>query len=265
MPLIVAVLVASLLGSLHCAGMCGAFVLFAVTGPGTSDARGAGGHIPRPWLHAAYHAGRLVVYVALGASAGAAGAALDLAGSLVGLQRVACIAAGALMMASGILTVLRLRGVRIGHLVVPRAFERWLMAGHRAAHALSPVSRALATGLLTTLLPCGWLYAFVITAAGTASAGWGALTMAAFWTGTLPVLVGVGAVAQRVGGAFGRRLPVVTAALVAGVGLFTVIDRAGLMHRTIGMLDPGEELNAEQALARATAGEPSEGSCHGAP
>ncbi|MFM9956819.1 MAG: sulfite exporter TauE/SafE family protein [Phycisphaerales bacterium] len=260
MPLIGAVLIASLLGSLHCAGMCGAFVLFAVSGPdGPSSA------VPRSWLHGAYHAGRLMVYVVLGAAAGATGAALDLAGSLVGLQRVACIGAGALMMAVGIITILRVRGVRLAHFGVPRVFERWLMAGHRAAHGLSPVARALVTGLLTTLLPCGWLYAFVITAAGTASAGWGALTMAAFWVGTLPVLIGVGTLAQRATGALGRHLPVVTATLVAVVGLFTVIDRAGLMSRTIGMLDPGTPLSAEQALARAVSGEASQGECHGAP
>lgn len=259
-PLIGAILVASLLGSLHCAGMCGAFVLFAVTGP---DGRHGG--IPKPWLHAAYHLGRLVVYLALGAAAGTAGAALDLAGSLVGLQRIAAVSAGALMMAAGVLTILRLRGVRLAHLAVPPAFERWLMAGHRAAHRLSPIARAAVTGLLTTLLPCGWLYAFVITAAGTAHPGWGAVAMLAFWLGTLPVLIGVGAVAQRATGAMRRHLPVATAAIVAAVGLFTVIDRAGLMNRTIAMLDPGVPLTPEQALARAASGETAQGGCHAAP
>lgn len=253
-PLISAILLASLLGSLHCAGMCGAFVAFAVTG-GASTPR------ERAMLHGGYHAGRLVVYAALGAAAGLAGSAIDLGGSLLGLQRVAAISAGALMMAAGVLTILRLRGVQLAHLGVPRAFERWLLAGHRFAGERPPMIRALMTGLLTTLLPCGWLYAFVITAAGTAHAGMGAAAMVAFWLGTLPVLVAVGTLAQRATGALGRHLPVVTALLVTGVGLFTVIDRAGLMSRTLMMLDPGVKLTAAQALDRAVTGEPSE-ACH---
>ena len=54
--LIGAVLVASLLGSLHCAGMCGAFVAFAVIGsPGHQPSRVA--------LNTAYNLGRLITYL----------------------------------------------------------------------------------------------------------------------------------------------------------------------------------------------------------
>ena len=73
-PLITSVFVASLLGSLHCAGMCGAFVAFAV---GIDDPDAAR---KRARLHAAYNLGRLVTYSVLGAIAGAIGGALDLAG-----------------------------------------------------------------------------------------------------------------------------------------------------------------------------------------
>lgn len=57
-----------------------------------------------------------------------------------------------------------------------------------------PVVRAAATGLFTTLLPCGWLYAFVVTAAGTGSGTplHGAALMAVFWLGTLPMMLTVG-------------------------------------------------------------------------
>ena len=84
---------------------------------------------------------------------------------------------------------------------------------------------ALLIGMLTTLLPCGWLYAFAITAAGTASPLWGALTMAVFWAGTLPVLVAVGAGAAKLTGALGARAPVLTTCALIGVGLWTVAGR----------------------------------------
>lgn len=219
--LVGAVFMASLLGSLHCAGMCGAFVAFAVGAP--SERR------PPEWtLHAAYNGGRLVTYTALGAIAGALGGALDLAGELVGLQRIAAVMAGAMMIGFGVATLLRIRGVRVPRLRLPVAFESLLSRGHRAASSKPPVVRAALIGLLTTLLPCGWLYAFVVTAAGTGNALLGAVTMAVFWAGTLPALVAVGAGAKRLTGAVGRLAPQMTAIALVVVGIYTAAHRIGL-------------------------------------
>jgi sulfite exporter TauE/SafE len=204
--------------------MCGAFVLFAVGDPAADGRR-----LP---LHAAYHGGRLITYTALGAIAGLLGAAFDFGGSLVGVQRAAAILAGAMMVGFGTIAILRIQGVRVPKPPIPRAWERVLTAGHRFAAGRPPIVRALATGLLTTLLPCGWLYAFVITAAGTASPALGALTMVAFWVGTVPVLVALGTGLRAIMGALGRRLPTLTAAAVVVVGLATIIMRAGELGPT---------------------------------
>ena len=58
-----AVLVASLLGSPHCAGMCGGFVCFYST-------QGGGA---RWYSHLAYNGGRLLSYLGLGLAAGLVG------------------------------------------------------------------------------------------------------------------------------------------------------------------------------------------------
>ncbi len=226
MPLIGTVFLASLLGSLHCAGMCGAFVLFAVGDPNARTSRAP--------LHAAYHGGRLVTYVSLGAIAGLVGAAFDLGGSIVGVQRTAAILAGAMMVVFGVIAILRIRGVRVPMPPVPGLLERALTRGHQLAATRPPIVRALATGLLTTLLPCGWLYAFVISAAGTGSAPIGALTMGVFWVGTLPVLVALGTGLRAITGALGRRLPVLTASSVVVVGLATILVRAGAVGAVEG-------------------------------
>ncbi len=220
--LIVTVLIASLAGSLHCVGMCGAFVAFAV---GTDDRPGVG---RKAILGAAYNGGRLVTYMLLGAAGGALGAAMDLGGEFVGLQRAAAITAGAVMVVFGVVTLLRIMGARLPKAPVPKVIHRVVGAGQRVAMEMPPVSRALTIGLLTTLLPCGWLYAFAITAAGTASPVGGALTMAAFWAGTLPALVALGAGIQGVTGALGRRMPAVTAIAIVVVGLYTVMHRVEL-------------------------------------
>jgi sulfite exporter TauE/SafE len=90
--------------------------------------------------------------------------------------------------------------------------------------------RAGALGLLTTLLPCGWLYAFVVTAAGTGHPARGALVMTAFWLGTLPVMIGVGLGAQRMFGPLRRRLPVVSAAALVVIGLLSIGGKLGVRH-----------------------------------
>jgi len=225
--LITTVLLTSLLGSLHCAGMCGAFVAFAVGFDASNPDQAVA---PKARLHAAYNLGRLVTYTLLGAISGALGAAIDMGGAIVGIQRFAAILAASTMIVMGASLLLTTYGCRLPKLShkLPRPFERVLIAGHKLAMRLPPTARALTIGLLTTLLPCGWLYAFAALAAGTASPLLGAITMAAFWLGTLPVLIGVGAGVQALAGRLGRHVPALMSCMIILVGVVTVFDRMGI-------------------------------------
>jgi hypothetical protein len=91
--------------------------------------------------------------------------------------------------------------------------------------SIRPLPRAAVIGLSTTLLPCGWLYAFVVAGGATADPWTGALTMILFWAGTLPVLVALGIGVQRLAGVLAPRLPVITAIALVLVGLFTLFAR----------------------------------------
>lgn len=215
MTFVAAVLIASLLGSVHCAAMCGAFVCSYAAQPRTTR----GGRV-----HAAYHAGRLASYTLLGAIAGAIGGDADRIGALAGVSRGAAILGGSLMVlwaGSNIAATLGMRALV--------SWPEWMMRALGGVLARVPaqsaVARAGATGLLTTLLPCGWLYAFVATSAGTGSAVTGAATMGLFWIGTVPMLLAVGLGAQRLFGAFGRRLPVVSAVVVLTMGLLSIAGK----------------------------------------
>jgi len=234
------VLLASLVGSLHCAGMCGAFVAFAIGAgePGVKTSRGR--------LLALYQAGRLATYAALGAVAGAVGAGLDLSGRLVGLQRTAAVLAGVMMVGFGAWTLLRLAGVRWGGVKMPALLTSAVSAGHRRAMRYSPPLRALATGLLTTLLPCGWLWAFVITAGGTGHAWSGGAVMAVFWVGTLPMLTIVGVGVRKLALPLAAKLPAITASAIVLVGVYTIVARAGIvLNGGHGRAMTVEELRAE--------------------
>ena len=215
------VLAASLVGSLHCAGMCGGFVAFYT---------GAGGR--RQGLgHAAYNIGRLAAYATLGALAGALGAALDLASAPAGIQRGAAVLAGALIALWGTRTLLETAGVRMARLEPPAALRGAVARGVAAVAAQPPVTRALVIGLLTGLLPCGWLYAFIVTAAGTGDPLRGAGLMAVFWLGTLPVMAGLGVAVQALAGSLRRWVPAVCAVAMIVVGLLAVAGRARAPER----------------------------------
>jgi sulfite exporter TauE/SafE len=89
----------------------------------------------------------------------------------------------------------------------------------------SPATRGLATGLLTTLLPCGWLYVFVATAGGTGHVVDAMAVMFFFWLGTLPMMVTLGLGAQRLFGTFQRRLPLVSAGAAVVLGGLSMAGR----------------------------------------
>ena len=220
--LFITVLVASLVGSMHCAGMCGAFVAFAI---GAAD---PAVNIPRSFLLSLYQLGRLVTYAALGAAAGALGAGIDLGGQMVGVQRTAAVLSGVLMVGFGVVTLLKLSGIKVKGTAVPASLTKLLQWSHSRAMCYSPPVRALATGLLTTLLPCGWLYAFVITAAGTGHALTGAALMATFWLGTLPMLTIVGVGVRKLAAPLAAKLPAITASAIVTVGVYTIVARAGI-------------------------------------
>ena len=127
------VLGASLLGSLHCAGMCGGFVAFYA---GTGDGRAG-------LSHAAYNLGRLAAYAVLGAMAGALGLALDLASAPIGIPRAAAVLAGLLITLWGIAHASR--GGRRAHGKSPsavRAQRRRGARGGRGGPAAASHARA---------------------------------------------------------------------------------------------------------------------------
>lgn len=239
---ILAVLAASLLGSLHCAGMCGGLVLFAV---------GADCKLERRWsLHAAYHAARGLAYTALGAGAGLIGAGIDTTTMFGAGSRTSAIIAGVLIVLLGIMSLAAYLGANVRALRMPRALQRFAERAHRRAFDLPPVHRAAAVGLLTPLLPCGWLYAFVIIAAGTGSLLFGAAVMLAFWLGTVPVLAGVGLGLQRLSAPLRARLPLVTSVVVVAIGLMTAMGRVSLpiVAPKIDGLTVDEQINSASNL-----------------
>jgi uncharacterized protein len=163
----------------HCVGMCSPFVLFVSRRYVAPDGGRSAAFAAQGW----YTAGRIVTYAALGAAAGALGGILQLAGTLLGLQRAASILAGAVLVVWALVALSDL---------VPR-----LDAGGnlftRVAGAMKGrvPGHPYATGLFLGLLPCGLLYSALIAAAARGGALQGAAALALFGIGTAPALLGV--------------------------------------------------------------------------
>ena len=216
MDVALGIFVASLVGSPHCAAMCGPFLAFAA----------AGDPLPRSRLGPllGYHGGRLAAYLILGVIAGSLGAGVERLGHLAGVGRAAAVVSGVLMIAWGLNAMLVSRGAT-NRLHAPLFLQRWLSGVVRRVNRAPGAARGGAIGLATALLPCGWLYAFVAAAGGTGSPARAALVMVLFWSGTLPVMATLGAGLQRLAGPARRHLPLVTASLVVAIGLFTIAGR----------------------------------------
>lgn len=222
--LLFAVGTASLLGSLHCLGMCGPFALMAGTSGGIRE-EGSAPAI-RLWPTLGYHLGRLILYSLIGLTFGALGMAVNLGGSLAGFQTAATYGAGTMMILVGLLALGRQMGwnPRLPSVApwVTGPLQRLL----RRVRQLPGLLRSVALGMLTSLMPCGWLYVFAITAAGVADPWKGWLVMFVFWSGTVPILLASVFGAGQLVRMTRLNVPMATAIMVIAIGCFTLIYRA---------------------------------------
>lgn len=165
METLTAAFVLGLMGSGHCLGMCGGFALAVARGPAYRK------HL------LGYQLGRGLTYLSLGALTALVGTGLA---RLVS-PRVVMLGAGVFMMVLGL------------GLISPRSL---LPTGWVARHGGKWIKErrfegSVLLGVANGFLPCGLLYAGLAQAGVAGNPIFGALTMFAFWLGTLPALSGL--------------------------------------------------------------------------
>lgn len=217
-----ALFLTSFFGSIHCAGMCGGFVaLFSYR----SKALGLS--------HLGYHAGRLNTYFLLGLLAGIFGESLRELGILVGAQYLSSVVIGAVLIASGLASLLNVRPwaqqVAAASNILRKAF-RIFSHGRLAS---SEFFRAYLLGITSTLLPCGWLYSYAAVAASTENIRTSVLVMFVFWLGTIPSLFLAGYLAQRAGSPLLRMAPKLTAGAMVSAGALSLYQHDLLFFQTV--------------------------------
>lgn len=209
--------VAGLMGGAHCAAMCGGLVGAA-----------CGARQEQRLKYAlAYNLGRIASYAAAGALAGAVGqAGLLLRGGPALQSAMLALASGALIMlglylsgAAPFMRVVEGAGTVLWRGIQP--YSRWFLP-------VNSVPRALGLGALWGWLPCGMVYAVLLTALATGSAWQGALVMLAFGMGTLPNLLAFAVFFDRL--AKWRSARPVRILAGATLALFGVIGIVGLVQ-----------------------------------
>jgi sulfite exporter TauE/SafE len=182
MPVMVpfAIVAASIIGSIHCVGMCGALAMTA----GAQSRKGL----------AYYHLGRLLGYFSVGALAGLLGSEfINSEMKYISLISTVFLSASFLVIGFSIMKKGQL------HIKQP-AFLR-LFYQNRVGRLLeSKTSHSVSSfliGMLSPLLPCGWLYGFILIAVATNNPLWGGILLTSFWIGTLPALSSISLLVKK--------------------------------------------------------------------
>jgi len=186
------------MGSLHCAAMCGGFA--------TACSRWRGGL-------AAWHFGRIVCYVGLGALAGSVGSIVPGPAWLPALCAT--------------LLLLWLTATFAGLLPEPRLIPSGLARIGSRAMASRSIWLRVGFGVLNGFLPCGLVYSGLTVSAGLASPWKGAAIMTAFGLGTVPAL-SAGVLGLRQLLLVAPRHRKLVAALVLVSGCWAIWARMGL-------------------------------------
>lgn len=227
--------------SIHCTTMCGPIILVA-TAPVTI---GNGRSPMRPKALALwqlqYHLGRGVTYMGIGAL-------LGLIGTSVVLFPRARLIGAAIQFALGVLIALAGVWQLVKGSSQAGAGQGWLTRALRSLITQGKARGMLGLGLLTGFLPCGVLYVAFSRAVLAGSTLGGALVMAAFWLGTVPLLATVGFASGSLGRLVGRYGAVLlfiamvgTGGWVAQKGMRNLLKQGGIPTRVMGDDGPAHE------------------------
>ena len=181
---------ASLLGSVHCVGMCGPYVAMCTA---HFIPRGATA-MARSVLRLLFILGRISTYCFIGLTAGAFGQIVLALAAKWGLTSLVAIAAGAAAILFGASLMGFIKDP--ARLAAYAGIARLLQAGRMRLVGGPPMVVPFSLGMLQGWLPCALVYAAASRAAVAGSASMGALTMLIFGLGTLPAVFALTLVPQ---------------------------------------------------------------------
>ena len=234
---LIGALLVGLLGGVHCLAMCGGFMAAISVRDGDAGGRGTFALLPAGVIarrELGYHAGRIGVYVLLGAAFGAAGASALRAFDPVPVQRTLYVMANGFLLLLAASLVTRSLAVEGLQRIGARAFGAALPALRPLLQHPGTLGR-VSLGIVWGFVPCALVYGTLPLALFAGSAAEGAAVMLAFGLGTLPNLFAAGLVLSRARSLLARPVWRTAAAVLlagfAALGIYRALhDPAALAH-----------------------------------
>jgi sulfite exporter TauE/SafE len=197
-----------LLGSFHCAGMCGPIALMLPKKEGTKNKILFGRFL--------YNAGRIVTYITLGCIFGLIGFSV----AVQGYQQELSVITGVAILVAVILTSGKKQ--RLAAYTTATGFTGMLRAKFKKLFSKGSRISLFFIGVLNGMLPCGFVYLAAAGAASTGSYAGGMLYMLLFGLGTFPVMMFISVAANYLGLRFKRIFAKASPLIAIALALFLI-------------------------------------------
>lgn len=242
MLVLISALLLGLMGSFHCAGMCGPIAI-ALPLHGTRLPQKIYGGV-------LYNLGRTLTYGLMGAVFGLLGQGFK----MIGFQQKVSVLMGGIMIISVLFPSLFKNQYSID-----KSWMSWvgkLKSAIVRMFAIKSFSSLFFIGLANGLLPCGLVYIAIAGAIGTGEVVYGSLYMLMFGLGTIPMMLSIAIAGNVLSLAIRKKINRLMPVLVVVVGTFFILRGLSL---GIPFLSPPKEkiekkfeksLEKEQSLYR---------------
>lgn len=214
MAILITALVLGLMGSFHCAGMCGPIAIALPLHGNTVPQKIFGGTL--------YNVGRTITYGIMGAIFGLLGQGIQ----LLGVQQKISVIMGALMIISVLFPALFKNQYRMDKSML--SFVGKLKKRIAEMFSIRSFQSLFFIGMLNGLLPCGLVYMAIAGAIGTGNATEGTLYMILFGLGTIPMLLTISLAGNFMSIALRRKINKLIPVMVVVVGLLFILRGSSL-------------------------------------
>jgi len=209
MLILISALVLGLMGSFHCAGMCGPIAIALPLHGNALPQKIYGGVL--------YNLGRTLTYGVMGAVFGLLGQGVK----LIGFQQKISIIMGGLMIISVFFP-----SIFKNQYSIDKSWISWvgkLKTAIARMFAVRSFSSLFFIGLFNGLLPCGLVYIAIAGAIGTGDVMLGTLYMLMFGLGTIPMMLSIAIAGNVLSVAIRKKINRLMPVLVVIVGLFFIL------------------------------------------
>jgi uncharacterized protein len=209
MTILFSALILGLMGSFHCAGMCGPIAIALPLHGNTVPQKILGGTL--------YNLGRTITYGIMGAIFGLLGQGLQ----LIGFQQKVSVIMGAVMIISVLFPALFKNQYRLDKSWISGVGKLKSTIGKM--FAIRSFQSLFFIGMLNGLLPCGLVYMAIAGAIGMGGVIEGSLYMVLFGLGTIPMLLAISLAGNVLSLTVRKRINKLIPVLVVVVGLLFIL------------------------------------------